>query len=202
MTLIDSADLRPILDVEKFNTRTMRRNPLLRIDRNALNCGHEISRQLLTRTASPLIRPTNETDFDALIALATASGLFEADQTEIPAGMLRSQNENDVWFTDDDGSGPVGVAYMAPEKMTHGTWNLYWIAVHPGHQRNGRGKAILDHVEKWLTEKGERILLVETAGLDDFAYVRKFYADNGFEAEAGIRDFYDEVSARWGFVRC
>ncbi len=138
-----------------------------------------------------MIRPTTAADFDALIALATASGLFESDQTEILSGMLRSPNENDVWFTDDDASGPVGVAYIAPEKMTHGTWNLYWIAVHPDHRRNGRGKAILDHIENWLSERGERILLVETAGIDDFEYVRKFYANNGFEAEARIRDFYD-----------
>jgi GNAT superfamily N-acetyltransferase len=148
---------------------------------------------MLTRTDSPLIRLTIETDFDTLIALATASGLFEPDQTEILAGMLRSPNENDVWFTDDDGSGPVGVAYMAPEKMTYGTWNLYWIAVHPDRQRNGRGKAILDHVENWLIGRGERILLVETAGIDEFEYVRNFYAKNGFEAEARIRDFYDSA---------
>ena len=75
--------------------------------------------------------------------------------------------------------------------MTHGTWNLYWIAVHPTHQRTGRGKAILEHVENWLAGKKQRILLVETAGIDDFEYVRKFYANNGFEAEARIRDFYD-----------
>ena len=138
-----------------------------------------------------MIRPINETDFDALIAIATASGLFEPDQTKMLAGMLRSQREEDVWFTDDDGSGPVGVAYLAPEKMTRGTWNLYWIAVYPDHQRKGRGRALLDHVEKWLAGKGERMLLVETAGVDDFEYVRQFYADNGFEAEARIRDFYD-----------
>lgn len=80
---------------------------------------------------------------------------------------------------------------MAPEKMTHGTWNLYWIALHPNHQRSGRGKAILRHVENWLTARGERLLLVETAGIDEFEYVREFYVNNGFEAEARIRDFYD-----------
>ncbi len=138
-----------------------------------------------------MIRPTIETDFDALIAIATASGLFEPDQTELLSNMLRSPSEHDVWFTDDDGNGPVGVAYMAPEKMTHGTWNLYWIALHPNHQRSGRGKAILRHVEDWLAAKGVRILLVETAGIDEFEYVREFYSNNGFEAEARIRDFYD-----------
>ena len=138
-----------------------------------------------------MIRPTIETDFNALIAIATASGLFEPDQTELLSNMLRSPSEHDVWFTDDDGNGPVGVAYMAPEKMTHGTWNLYWIALHPNHQRGGRGKAILRHVEDWLAAKGVRIMLVETAGIDEFDYVREFYLNNGFEAEARIRDFYD-----------
>lgn len=138
-----------------------------------------------------MIRPTHEADFDALIALATASGLFEPDQTDMLADMLRSPGEDDVWFTDEDGNEPVGVAYLAPEKMTRGTWNLYWIAVRPDQQRQGRGKAILDHVEKWLTAKRQRILLVETAGVDDFDYVRKFYANSGFEEEARIRDFYE-----------
>ena len=138
-----------------------------------------------------MIRPTNATDFDALVALATASGLFEPDQTEILAAMLRSPEEHDVWFTDEESGIPVGVAYLAPEKMTNGTWNLYWIAIDPDHQRQGRGKAMLAHVENWLVQEKQRILLVETAGVDEFEYVRKFYSDSGFEAEARIRDFYE-----------
>lgn len=138
-----------------------------------------------------MIRLTNETDFDALIALALASGLFEPDQADILAAMLRSPEESDVWFTDEESGVPVGVAYLAPEKMTYGTWNLYWIAVAPEHQRQGRGKALLDHVQNWLVKEKQRILLVETAGVEDFDYVRKFYTDNGFEAEARIRDFYE-----------
>ena len=138
-----------------------------------------------------MIRPTNEADFDALIDLAIASGLFEPDQTDVLADMLRSPGDQDVWFSDVYGTSPVGVAYLAPEKMTNGTWNLYWIAVHPDHQRNGRGTAMLGHVQQWLTNKGQRVLLVETSGDDDFDYVRNFYANNGFEAEARIRDFYE-----------
>ena len=138
-----------------------------------------------------MIRTTLETDCDALIALATASGLFDPEQTGMLAGMLRSPDENDVWFTDEDAGVPVGVAYAASEKMTHGTWNLYWIAITPDRQRQGRGKAMLEHVQEWLIEKRQRIILVETAGVDDFDYVRKFYSDNGFETEARIRDFYE-----------
>ncbi len=139
-----------------------------------------------------MIRPTTNADHAGVMTLATASGLFEPAQAEMLEQMLRSPSETDVWLTDDSGDGPVGVAYLAPEKMTNGTWNLYWIAVHPDYQRQGRGKAILKHVITWLTERGERILLVETSGVDEFDYVRKFYADNGFEAEARIRNFYDQ----------
>ncbi len=138
-----------------------------------------------------MIRATSMADHEALISLATACGLFEPSQTELLAEMLRAPASSDVWFTDELDGRPVGVAYLAPEKMTVGTWNLYWIAVHPEHQRQGRGKWILTHVENWLIEKCQRILLVETAGINDFEYVRKFYLGHGFEAEARIRDFYD-----------
>ena len=138
-----------------------------------------------------MIRATMETDFEALIALATASGLFEPDQTDMLLRMLQSPDEQEIWFTDEKNGFPVGVAYMASEKMTRGTWNLFWIAVDPDHQRQGRDKALLDHVQKWLIKNTQRMLLVETAGVDDFDYVRKFYANNGFESEARIRDFYE-----------
>ena len=139
-----------------------------------------------------MIRRTIDSDHTALMALASASGLFESEQIELLAAMLKSPGEDDIWFTDEGDTGPVGVAYLAPEKMTHGTWNLYWIAVHPEQQRQGRGQAILNHIQQWLRGQRVRILLVETAGTDDFDYVRQFYAESGFEQEARIRDFYDD----------
>ena len=137
-----------------------------------------------------MIRPYQQSDFAAILSIAAASGLFELDQTEILEELLRCPSDDDVWFVDDTIDGLVGVGYMAPEKMTDGTWNLYWIAVDPRHQRQGRGTAMLDHVQAWLTAKEARILLVETSATEDFDYVRKFYAANGFVEEARIRDFY------------
>ncbi|MEE3716660.1 GNAT family N-acetyltransferase [Tumidithrix elongata RA019] len=141
-----------------------------------------------------MIRPTTPDDTKALIALAEASGLFEPQQTEELSQMLAqhftgTSNSPELWFTDDDGE-PVGVAYTAPERMTEGIWNLYLIAIHPTRQKQGRGKALLFHVEKILAERGDRVLLVETSGTEDFEYVRKFYQSNGYEQEAKIRDFY------------
>jgi ribosomal protein S18 acetylase RimI-like enzyme len=141
-----------------------------------------------------MIRLTTPDDTNELLALAEATGLFEPDQIGELAQML-SQHFSDgadsegLWFTDDDNE-PVGVAYVAPERMTEGTWNLYLIAIHPDHQRQGRGAALLSHVEQMLAKSGERVLLVETSGLEDFEYVRAFYRKSGYDEEARIREFY------------
>jgi ribosomal protein S18 acetylase RimI-like enzyme len=141
-----------------------------------------------------MIRPATPDDISALIAVAKASVPFEPNEIEELLQLLTQHfdsnvNSRDFWLTDDD-NGLVSVAYVAPERMTEGTWNMYLIAVHPDRQKQGRGKALLQHIEQMLTERGERVLLVETAGTDDFDYVRSFYRQNGYEEEARIREFY------------
>ena len=143
-----------------------------------------------------MIRLTTPNDTTALLALTEATGLFESNQIEELAQMLNQHFSDEadsqgIWLTDYDNE-PVGVAYVAPERMTDGTWNLYLIAIHPDHQKQGRGAALLQYVEQMLTERGERVLLVETSGTDDFKYVRIFYRNNGYEEEARIRDFYTD----------
>ncbi|XGV96205.1 MAG: GNAT family N-acetyltransferase [Leptolyngbya sp. BL-A-14] len=154
-----------------------------------------------------MIRLTNPDETPELIALAKATGLFEPAQLDELAQILKQYFDNtkesgDRWFTYWENK-PVGVAYVAPERMTEGVWNLYLIAIHPDYQKKGYGKALLQYVEQILANQGERILLVETSGTDDFAYVRAFYRSNGYEEEACIREFYapgvDKVVFRKAF---
>ena len=141
-----------------------------------------------------MIRPTTQEDTEAILALAVSSGLFSSDATEEVAGVLSSCLRGELgpdhfWITDDD-SGPVGVAYFAPERMTEGTWNLYMIAVRPDRQREGRGEAMVRYVEETLAARGARLLLVETSGLATFERTRAFYRKCGYTEEARIREFY------------
>jgi ribosomal protein S18 acetylase RimI-like enzyme len=141
-----------------------------------------------------MIRSISPDETTAAIAVAQATGLFQPHETEELDRMLSEHfngetDSPDLWLVDDD-HGLVGIAYVAPERMTDGTWNLYLIGIHPARQRQGRGTALLAHVERMLTERGVRVLLVETAGTDDFEYVRSFYRQSGYDEEARIREFY------------
>ncbi|HZG37378.1 MAG TPA: GNAT family N-acetyltransferase [Nodosilinea sp.] len=151
-----------------------------------------------------MIRPTIAADTSHLISLADATGLFDPHQLLELSTMLANSFADTTanqafWLTDDD-SGPVGVAYCEPERMTDQTWNLQLIAIHPSRQGQGRGTALLNHVEQTLAARGGRLLIVETSGSPDFEHVRAFYANCGYQEEGRIRDFYaagyDKVAFR------
>jgi GNAT superfamily N-acetyltransferase len=137
-----------------------------------------------------MIRPIAAEDLPDLKTIIDATGLFPSDMLDSMIATYFSDGQADeLWLTDDQ-DGPDGIAYCAPERMTEGTWNLYLVAVHPDHQGKGRGTAILQHVEKTLAARGERVLLVETSGLPAFERTRAFYRQRGYDEEARIRDFY------------
>lgn len=136
------------------------------------------------------IRPTTRGDMPGLKAVIDANGLFPADMLDdMAAAYFSSDAANEFWLTADE-SGPVAIAYCAPEQMTQGTWNLLLIAVHPARQGRGLGAALMQHVESALAAGGERVLLVETSGLPAFERTRAFYRKLGYTEEARIREFY------------
>ncbi len=136
------------------------------------------------------IRAVTSEDLPALKVVIDANDLFPSDMLdEMISDYLTNKDSNDYWFTYDDGQ-PVAIGYCAPERMTHRTWNLYLIAVHPDYQKSGRGASMLRHIEQRLAELGERILLVETSGLQSFEGTREFYLKCGYNQEARIREFY------------
>jgi len=140
---------------------------------------------------SDKIRPIKLEDIPALKTVIDANELFPSEMLDdMIADYFRSEDTNEFWFTYEDKK-PIAIAYCAPEKMTEGTWNLYLIAVHPDYQGKGYGTSMVHHIEQVLAEKGERLLLVETSGLESFAATRSFYLQCGYEEAARIREFYD-----------
>ena len=138
-----------------------------------------------------MIRTTKAADTAAILALANAAIGFEPDeQAELSATLDQhiAGNSAAFWLTDEDKGEIIVAAYCAPEAMTNGTWNLLFIAIHPDHQGQGRGKALMEFVEQHLAAQGDRLLLVET--LASFEDTRAFYKRCDYEEEARIRDYY------------
>jgi ribosomal protein S18 acetylase RimI-like enzyme len=136
------------------------------------------------------IRPLVRADIPAIVTLVDAVGLFpSALLAAMVLPFFEDASCQERWLTVDD-SGPVAVAYVAPERMTEGTWNLLLIAVLPQRQGQGVGTALLCQIEQELAALGQRLLLVETSGLSEFEGTRAFYRRRGYDEEARIRDYY------------
>lgn len=147
-------------------------------------------------TAETTIRPATGADKDVILALGTLMGFEPGPERDELIGMLDAYFAGDLgpdhhWVVDEGGaSGVIGAAYFAPEMMTQGTWNLYFLAVDDAVQGQGRGAALVRHVEDFLRARGERVLLIETSGLGSFERTRAFYRKQGYDEEARIREFY------------
>lgn len=141
-----------------------------------------------------MIRPARPEDFDAVMAIADASGLFRPHELEAVGEMLGAHfagepGEDHQWAVLDD-DGPSAVAYYAPEAFADGVWNLYLLAVDPARQGGGRGAALVRSVEEAVRARGARLLLIETSGLERFERTRQFYRSCAYHEEARIRDYY------------
>ena len=137
--------------------------------------------------AVPVVRAIVREDLASIKAVIDANYLFPSTLLDdMIASYLDGSSVHSLWLT----INAQAVAYCAPEAMASGTWNVLLIAVHPASHRQGWGNQMLQFIESALTERGERLLLVETSSLPQYEGARRLYRRCGFEEEARIREFY------------
>lgn len=137
------------------------------------------------------VRSTLASDIPALQAVLGATDLFPGELLpEMIAPFFAGDGGESIWLTAEADAQPVGFCYAALEKLTDGTWNMLAIAVHPFQQGRRVGESIVRHLEETLRKNGQRILIAETSGHDEFGRTRDFYRKIGYQEEARIRDFW------------
>jgi GNAT superfamily N-acetyltransferase len=76
------------------------------------------------------------------------------------------------------------VAFLTVREHFVESWEVHCLAVHAERRRGGIGRALHDHVERWLSQRGVRFLQVKTiaASSSSAAYgdTRAFYAGIGY----------------------
>jgi ribosomal protein S18 acetylase RimI-like enzyme len=150
--------------------------------------------------------------------------MLAADRTEVvvivesvgnfnPAEMATALELVDIYLGDalqqdyrvvvaEDAVGNIsGYACWGPTPMTRGTYDLYWIATHPGAQGGGVGRALMAYVENKIKEERGRLLIIETSSKESYGKTVTFYRRLGYEEASRIPDFYEVGDDKMVFVR-
>jgi ribosomal protein S18 acetylase RimI-like enzyme len=147
------------------------------------------------------IRPLKETDKAALLELLAACEMFRPDEIEVADEILREAIRDGAAshyqvLVAEHGGVPVGWSCHGRVPLTDATYDLYWIAVHPDHQRRRIGRKLLDEIEASLRRAGTRWLLAETSGAPLYDKTRGFYERAGFSVVGDVPDFYRHGDGR------
>lgn len=142
------------------------------------------------------IRPLVRADRAPLERILVATGVFSADEVAIALELIdvvldRKDQKDYIIYTAVADAGEVqGYFCIGPTPATHGTYDLYWIAVAPSVHGSGVGKALLQRAESLVASWGGRLLVAETSSRGSYDGTRKFYQRTQFIEAARIKDYY------------
>jgi len=124
-----------------------------------------------------------------------ATGIFRADEIDVALEVFDSYCSapgKDYWAVGAYSKPDMiaGFAFYGPTPCTVGTWDLYWIVVHPSFQGGGIGRGLLERAEQHMRSAGARMCVIETSSRDDYSMTRRFYLACGYQEVARIADFY------------
>lgn len=124
------------------------------------------------------IRPIEDGDIDAVVALWEACGLLRPwNDPHADIARARAAPQSEIFVMADD-DGTIVASVMAGDDGHRG-WP-YYVAVSPDRRGEGLGRAIMTHAEDWLKAQGVgKVNLMIRAGNP----VQKFYEAVGYETE-------------------
>lgn len=142
-------------------------------------------------TIRPMVRQDKSTIMDILRALPefTPEEVVVAEEL-IDAYLETSSISEYLVLVAEVDAVVTGYVCYGPTPLTKGTWDVYWIAVDPGGQGQGVGRALMAFTEDRIKESQGRLVLVETSGRPDYAKTRRFYNSIEYTEAARVADFY------------
>jgi ribosomal protein S18 acetylase RimI-like enzyme len=146
------------------------------------------------------IRPMTPAEKDALVRITADTGYFSEEEVATANEVLTDcaqRGDASGYFTlvAWEGREPVGYVTYGPVPLTAASYDVYWIAVEPGRQGRGTGRALMAAAQGCIQTAGGRLMLAETSSRDQYAPTHRFYRATGFEVLSRIDDFYDEGDA-------
>lgn len=143
-----------------------------------------------------MIRPMERRDKDPVMALVRATGFFTESEVGVAEELIDlyldepEQEDYRVVVVEDEKGRTAGYLTWGPTPLAEGVYDLYWMAVAPGEQGKGLGRALVRWLEKQIGEIGGRMIVIETSSQPKYKPTRAFYEGLGYKETARLPDFY------------
>jgi len=141
------------------------------------------------------IRPLMGPDREQILHILELTKVFSPEELEIARELIDTvltkpgQQDYRIDAYDEDGT-VLGYTCIGPTPGTVGTFDLYWIAVHPALHGGGVGGALNAHVERTVRSLGGRLLIAETSSRPEYEATRAFYRGRRYLELARIPAYY------------
>jgi GNAT superfamily N-acetyltransferase len=137
-----------------------------------------------------------ETDWPLIEGLAERAEVFSEEELDALSAVLEEfallgPEDSGYDFLVDRVDGRIlGFACFGPRDLTDGVCEIYYLAVDPASRKQNVGTRLLRAAEAEAREAGARMMIAETSSAPRFGGGGEFCRKSGYQAEAGIKDFY------------
>ena len=141
------------------------------------------------------IRPLRSEDREQILHVLELTGVFSPEELVIARELIDTvlekpeQPDYSIYVYDEDGA-VRGYTCFGPTPGTEGTYDLYWIAVHPALHGSGIGGALDAHAEMLIRSRGGRLMIAETSSRPEYDTTRAFYGKRQYAELARIPGYY------------
>jgi D-alanine-D-alanine ligase len=139
-------------------------------------------------------RPMQPADLADLVRITADTGYFRPDEVAVAEEVLTAAAAE----TGDyqvcvavSAAQLVGYVCFGPTPLTNATWDMYWLAVDPAHQRRGIGRQLMLLGEERIRRQKGRLIVLETSSQDLYEATRRFHRSLGYQEQGRVPDFYD-----------
>jgi len=142
-----------------------------------------------------MIREILTHDREEIVRLIEATGNFSEAEVGIAKELIdicieQSDQQDYIGYVTEIDERIAGFLIFGPTPATTGTYDMYWIAVHPDFQGQGVAQDLDDFIVEFVHQRGGYLIIAETSGQPSYERTRAFYAKQSYEKLAQIPDYY------------
>ena len=149
-------------------------------------------------SAEPLklnIRRARPSDRAAVMSILAATNSFRPNELLIARevfddAIAKGPKGDYQSFVAEEKRNTVGWLCFGPTPCTLGTFDIYWVVVHPRNQKCGIGSFLMQYAESLIKKRSGRMIVIDTSGSPRYLSARRFYRSNGYRRMAGLKNFY------------